>query len=469
MGASLELIGGLSPEPEYEQTTDASRSSSQVVGDVPPSTIYAVSDSGEKISIWGAERGSFKAGFGGEIQEEFWQAGWVCIGAHVVAVDTPILHGFTVALDNLYYLAGDGRFCPPQWVHIEGVERPGEKQDDGTFLVPYILPVIGGHRSGYVSASTENTTYMVDTYATHPWISPATEAMPALKLDFMTNRRRSGPIIELSVDTFTRIDAVGNSERSAKELLNSMKPLLDLISLATFDTPGVEWMRAQTVNDEEVSLLCRLEFKGKPDLPFAYGDLVFTLDDVSFGDFLATWQRLARAKQSRYAWNAAMGVINHSPLMVEGHISQVLAAAEGFHKWCLGHRKKGELEARLRQLYDSLPSSLKERLQLDVDRWADWAAWARNHIDHGGSHQYREISDFYQLKIIADSVRLIMYLAVLKEFTVPNNKLEEALSNHARLKVLAERCAQVSSLPAPSDARMSNESQHDRMPPNSGT
>ncbi|WP_366919391.1 hypothetical protein [Rhodococcus ruber] len=35
-GATLELIGGLSPEPVYHQTTDGVWSSDQIVGEVPP-------------------------------------------------------------------------------------------------------------------------------------------------------------------------------------------------------------------------------------------------------------------------------------------------------------------------------------------------------------------------------------------------------------------------------------------------
>lgn len=446
-GADLELIGGLSPNSESERTKEMTWEASQIVGAMPPSTIYAVSGP-EKISLWGAERRNCKAGIGGKVQEESWHAEWVCIGSHIPAVNARVMCGFTIALDDLYYLTGDGRFCVPQWAPIEGIERPGEQQDDGTFLLPYVLPVIGGHRSGCARGSIENFTYMIDTYATRPWISPATEAIPTLKLDFMTNRRRHGPSIELSVDACARIAAVDDSSGSAEELLRSMKPLLDLMSLATFDTPGVEWMRAQTVEGEEVSLLCRTGHQAKPDVASEAGGLVFTLDDISLNSFLTTRQRLTAVKQARYAWNVVVGLIGHSPYKVEEHISQVLAAAEGFHRWCLDGGKNVNLEMRLKDLHSMLSSGVKGRLQLDVDMWAVWASWARNHVDHGGAEKHRDISDFYQLKIIADSVRLVTYLVVLQEFGVPNEKLEEALSNHPRLKIIAERCAEVPALPS---------------------
>ena len=443
-GANLELIGGFSPEPEYERTGETTWRTSQIVGDVSPSTIYAVSDSGKKISLWGAERGSYKAGANGKVQEEFWHAGWACIGAHVPSADARALCGFTVALDDLYYLTGEGRFCAPQWASIEGVEHPGEVQEDGTYLLPYTLPVVGGYRTGNASGSTGEATYRIDTYATRPWVSPATEAYPALKLDFMTNRRRRGPSIELSVGASIRVALVDESAGSAEGLLHMTKPLLGLMSLATFDTCGVEWMKAQTVDGEKVSLLCRMGNPSNPELRTEAGGLVFTLDDVSLDGFLETWER-----QARYAWNIVIGLIGHSPLMVEEHVSQVLAAAEGYHTWCLGGGKNKQLKTRLINLHDSLPEGVKLRLQLDVDQWVDWAVWARHHVAHGGTKEHRDISDFYQLKIIADSVRLVTYLAALKEFDVPDGKLAEALSTHPRLTVLAGRCAEIPALPGP--------------------
>ena len=77
-----------------------------------------------------------------------------------------------------------------------------------------------------------------------------------------------------------------------------------------------------------------------------------------------------------------------------------------------GVGKNADLKTRLMELHDRLPEELKTRLQLNVDRWADWSVWARNHVAHGGTKKHRKISHFYQLKTIADSVRLVTYLAV---------------------------------------------------------
>jgi hypothetical protein len=186
----------------------------------------------------------------------------------------------------------------------------------------------------------------------------------------------------------------------------------------------------------------------EPDARVEAGGLVFNLDDVPLDAFLETWDRLASSEQARYAWSLVVGLIGHSPLMVEEHVSHVIAAAEGFDTWCLDGGKNAELKNRLVRLHDKLPEGVKGQLQLDVDRWVDWAVWARNHVAHGGTKRHRNISDFYQLKVIADSVRLITYLAALKEFLIPDEKLSRALSTHPQLRILAERCAEISALPA---------------------
>lgn len=229
-----------------------------------------------------------------------------------------------------------------------------------------------------------------------------------------------------------------------------MQPLLGLISLATFDRAGLEWFRAKTRAGEDVSLLCRTGNESKPDQLAEPSGLVFTLEDVSLQSFLETWSRLSSGPQAKYAWNVVRGLIGHAPLMVEEHIGQVLAAAEGFHTWCLSREKDMSLRSRLIDLHDELPEDVKQQLKVDVARWADWSVWARNHVAHGGTKKHRTIGDFYQLKVIADSVRLITYLAALKQIGVPESKVVDALKTHRRLRVLTERCADLSSLTAPS-------------------
>lgn len=447
-GANLELIGGLSPRDALAQIGTTPLSTVPVVYDTFPSTIYGESDTGKRISLWNVERGNSKTRGDGTVQEEFWYTSWACMGAHVISADSPVLMGFRIALDDLYYLTSDGRFCAPQWTSIEGVDHPGEKQDDGTLLLPYTLPVVGGFRAGCADGSLGDTTYRIDTVATRPWISPATEAFPKLKLEFMMKRHRSGPSIEVSASASASIKLVNDSPGSAEGLLHVAKPLLGLMSLATFDTSGVEQMTGQTVDGHDVALLCRTGHHSEPDQVTEPTGVVFTLDDVPLDGFLATWQRLSSGgAQAQYALNVAVGIIGHSPLLVEEHVSQVLAAAEGFDRWCLRGGKNSKLETRLTRLHGHLSEELKTRLQLDAGRWSDWAVWARNHVAHGGAEEHRDLGNYYQLKTIADTVRLVLYLVALKEFGVPDAQVALALNNHPRLRVLADRCAEMSGLP----------------------
>ena len=50
-------------------------------------------------------------------------------------------------------------------------------------------------------------------------------------------------------------------------------------------------------------------------------------------------------------------------------------------------------------------------------------------------------------QMIADTVRLVLYLVTPKEFGVPSAQLALALNNHRRLGVLAGRCAAISKAP----------------------
>ena len=202
-GADLELIGGL--QGGHQEIV--------VIGQAAPSvlpsdggTVYGETNDGKPVTLWDAERHRYTADVAGAMREEFWHSPWVCIGSHLVSADEPCLTGFRVAVDDLYYLTNDGRFCAPQWAKIEGVDHAGEPQPSGTFVAPYVLPVVGGVKAGVATGSTSSAGYSVFTSATRPWISEATEAMPDLKLDFMTQRTRSGPSITLRVDTWAHID-----------------------------------------------------------------------------------------------------------------------------------------------------------------------------------------------------------------------------------------------------------------------
>lgn len=441
-GATLELIGGFSPGPEFRENPAGGSVTRQIVGDVRPGTIYGESVSGEPVSIWEAQRGKLTVGgFGGAVREEFWHSSWLCVGAHILSPDDPALVKATFTIDELYYLTDDGRFCAPQWTTIEGVEHPGEKQPDGTMLTPYILPVVGGYRAEYAHADTPEASYSIATTATRPWISPATEAMPELKLEMMATKFRNGPQVRLQVDTQARIELPDKESGAVTDFVDRMSAIEDLVQLATFEVCGTSQITLRSNTDQAVTLLMHAGQVARPDDLHQPAAMVFTLTDVTLEAYLQTRRRFTEGDQASYAWSVVVGLCGYSSRMVEEYVSQALAAGEGFHRWCLNGGSAVTLNTRLQALHDRLAPEVQAALGLDTDRWASWAVWARNHVAHGGTKKWLPVRDSFQLHTVAETVHLVTYLAALQEFGVPVAKICDALLNHPRLSTLAARCS----------------------------
>lgn len=447
-GATLELIGGFSPGPEYQPNPDGGGSNTdQIVGDVRSGTIYGESDSGTEVSIWEALRGSYTAGMSGRVRGEFWSSSWICVGAHVLNPKQAEFCSATIVLDDLYYLTDDARFCPPNWVQIAGVDRPGERLDNGSRLIPYALPVIGGYRAEYAVGETDAALYSVNTTATHPWLSPATEAMPDLKLDMMTSRRKRGPVIELRVEADVRIRLPQDAGGSPADFVDRLAPIIDLLRLATYSECGVAAIALRTITEtEDVYLLSRVGAPALPDERHKPATTVFNLADVSLDSYLKTRGKLTQVRQAGYAWSVMIGLCGYSSRYVEEFVSQSVAAAEGFHLWCLGGASDAELNTRLKELHGRLPGAVQTQLGLDVDKWAEWAVWARNHVAHGGTKRQRIVQDSLQLVAIGETVHLVTYLIVLEELGVAVEKVRDALNNHPRLSVMARKSAVVNQI-----------------------
>lgn len=447
-GATLELIGGLSPGPQYQQTPTGGTYATELIGDVRPGTIYGESDSGQAVSIWDAQRGSYTAGLVGQMHEEFWHSSWICVGARIPSPEEPAFTRATVVMDELYYLTEDQRLCAPQWVPIEGVEHPGEKQPNGTHLTPYIFPVIGGYRADCARGTTRDAHYSIDTTATRPWISQATETWPDLKLQLMTRSLRRGQVVTLQVGAQASIALTDNASGSAADFAERIAALDDLVQLATFEDCGIEQITLEAGDATDISLLMHVGKMARPDDVHKPASVVFTLADVPLEAYLNTRQRLTDGNQASYAWSVAVGLCGYSSRIVQEYVSQALAAAEGFHCWCLKGGDGVHLNTRLKALHDRLAAEVQDALGLDTEQWASWAVWARNHVAHGGTKSWRPLRDSLQLHIIAESVHLVTYLAALQELGVPVAKVREALLNHPRLSVIADRSCQVNDLSA---------------------
>lgn len=445
-GATLELIGSLGPPPIFEEIAPNSRRRTDPVSDSSPVTIYGTVESHHLLTLWAPELGNHRS-HNGQVFEEFWHSSWLCRGAHIPSTEHPVFHRVVIGLDDLIHMTSDQRLLPPKWAEIEGVEHPGERQEDGTLLMPYLLPVIGGNKASIDQGSLRETRFSVETLATRPWISPATESDPSLKLSFMTKTRRRGTTLELAVTARALLARADGSPLSAEDVLEAAQPLIGLMALARFGKPGLEYITAKTEERDGVSLHCQIGTPASPDEVSRSSELVFTLAQVPLQQFLDAWSKLTISAQATYAWNVVIGLIGHTSRVVEEEVSQVLAAAESLERWCLGGVEAAHLSERLANLHDRLPDEVKAQLGLDVTQWTSWAVWLRNHVDHGGAAKMRALGDAYQVKVVADSVRLVSYLAALHAIGAPPKSMTDALLQHPRLSVLRDRCAKLAKLP----------------------
>lgn len=452
-GAVLELIGGFSPQPNYQANPNGNGvHTTKIVGDVRPGTIYGETTSGNKLSIWDAQRGNYTAGMASDVHEEFWSSSWICVGAHVGTPQDAAFSTAVLALDGLYYLTDDGRFCAPQWAKSNDVEHPHERLDNGTLLSPYVLPVIGGFHAEYVLGQTDEARYAVNTRATRPPKFDATEAFPDLKLQMMTRNLRSGRLIELKVEASASIRLTDNATGSAADFMDRTAPILDLMRLATFDFCGVEAVALTTVDDQEVSLLSRIGESGRPEETHEPAATIFDFNDLPLDEYLTARTRLTDGREAAYAWSVLVGHCGYTPRLVEQYTSQVLAAAEGFHTWCLRNEAKKDLKIRLEDLHNMLAVELQTRLNINIDNWTKWAVWARHYVAHGGIKRSYFLSDNLQMLAIAKSVNLVTYLVALCELGVPVEKVIDALNNHPRLRTMMPYCDdvnQITHVPAP--------------------
>ena len=462
-GSSIELIGGFSSlaipplEPGVvHATTD------EMVAGVPVQTIYLETEAGKKYSIWDAWMSSCSRNTRGKLLKEPWLSGLVYVGDHVLPEEKTFTKA-TFYIDELYYLVNDGRILPPEWCQMKGIDRPGEKLENGTCLTPYILPIIGGFLAGKFEGDTEDAHYSINTFATRPWSSEATEKYPSLKLNFMLKHQRHGLVLPISVDASISITLRKNTEEpedlvgTASNLMDRFMPIHDLMRLATFQPCSVSRVQLQSQNNcDDTYLLKKFGEVAQPYESHDHDNMVFTLNNVSLENFLEKREYLTSTDGAISPWSILIGLCGYFSNYAEEYISQSFAAAEGFHTLCLG---KGEnytdasgqsknycLNKRLKELYALLPQKIQDKVKFDIDEWAKRAVKARNHAAHGGSTRpgaSTSLSDRYD---IAVSVFLVTYLVALNELGVPAEKICGALLNHPKISLAMSYCDKVRSM-----------------------
>lgn len=479
-GAEIELMGGLCPGLSdkdvpadqmrrfisLEGTSNADFgiiTLAEEISSIP--VIFLETKEGKKYSVWDAQRGNYSAGLlSVRTKEEHWHSMQVYVGDHVLP-EEKIFTKATFCIDELYYLVNDGRILPPEWCQMKGVEQPGEKLENGTFLTPYILPVLGGFRAGKFEGNTEDTRYSIDTFTTRPWISSATEKDPSLKLECMLKHQRRGLVLPISVDASISITLRKNGEETkdlegtASEFLDKLAPIHDLMRLATFQPCGVASIQLQQRGNKHGSLLVNLGEVARPNEHHEQLDVVFTLNDISLENFLKERERLTNNYGAFDSWNILISFCGYSSNYMEEYISQILAAIESFHKRCL-LGKKGNLKERLEDLYSLLPQKIRNQIKFDddIEIWAELAANVRHRAAHAGPQDEKDgkanpdasvikryvgtlsISD---RNAIAVSAHLVTYLVLLNELGVSSEAICNALNIHPKISTMVYYCSKV--------------------------
>ena len=473
-GAEIELMGGLCPGfsdkdvpadqmrrfTSLEGTSNADFgiiTLAEEISSIP--VIFLETKEGKKYSIWDAQRGNYSVGLSSvRTKEEHWHSMQVYVDDHILP-EEKIFTKATFYIDELYYLVNECQIWQPKWCPMEEVGRPGEKPENGTSLMPYMLLVTGGFQPGIFEGSTEDAHYSINLSTTRPWGREATEDTPWLNLNSIVKRQRHGLTLTISAEASVSIIFRKNTEEpkdlvgTASDLIDKFVPIYDLMRLATFQPCGVANIQLQQHDNEHGSLLVNLGEVARPNEHHEQLDVVFTLNDISLENFLKERERLTSKDGAFDPWVILIGFCGYIPNYMEEYISQSFAAAEGFHKLCLdkgerytdsnGQRRKYSLRKRLKELYSLLPQEVQEKLKLDVDEWVKRAVEARNHAQHGGpmgSDGSMSVSDRY---VIAASVFLVTYLVVLNELGVPPEKACNALKIHPGLLRMMHYCDEV--------------------------
>ena len=110
------------------------------------------------------------------------------------------------------------------------------------------------------------------------------------------------------------------------------------------------------------------------------------------------------------------------------------------------------MRARLKDLYDQLPEDIRNELNLNVDNWAQWAVWARNHVAHGGTKRRKIISESMSFFAVARVTHLVTYLAAIHKLGVSSKKVLEALQGHPRLRAAVSSVEKVNHIDAPAES-----------------
>lgn len=478
-GAEIELMGGLCtglsdkdvPADQMRRFTSLEGMSNadfgiitlaEEISSIP--VIFLETKEGKKYSIWDAQRGNYSVSLSSvRTKEEHWHSMQVYVDDHILP-EEKIFTKATFYIDELYYLVNEYQIWQPKWCPMEEVGRPGEKPENGTSLMPYMLLVTGGFRPGIFEGSTEDAHYSINLSMTRPWGREATEDTPWLNLNSIVKRQRHGLTLTISAEASVSIIFRKNTEEpkdlvgTASDLIDKFVPIYDLMRLATFQPCGVASIQLQQHDNEHGSLLVNLGEVARPNEHHEQLDVVFTLNDISLENFLKERERLTSKDGAFDPWVILIGLCGYIPNYMEEYISQSFAAAEGFHKLCLDKDERTCLKDRLEDLYSLLPQKIRNQIKFDDDLkiWAELAANVRHRAAHAGPQDEQDKNTISNVRkryvgtlsisdrnAVAVSAHLVTYLVLLNELGVSSEAICNALNMHPKISTMVYYCSKV--------------------------
>ena len=478
-GAEIELMGGLCPGfsdkdvpadqmrrfTSLEGTSNADFgiiTLAEEISSIP--VIFLETKEGKKYSIWDAQRGNYSVGLSSvRTKEEHWHSMQVYVDDHILP-EEKIFTKATFYIDELYYLVNECQIWQPKWCPMEEVGRPGEKPENGTSLMPYMLLVTGGFQPGIFEGSTEDAHYSINLSTTRPWGREATEDIPWLNLNSIVKRQRHGLTLTISAEASVSIIFRKNTEEpkdlvgTASDLIDKFMPIYDLMRLAAFQPCGVASIQLQQHDNEHGSLLVNLGEVARPNEHHEQLDVVFTLNDISLENFLKERERLTNNYGAFDSWNILISFCGYSSNYMEEYISQILAAIESFHKLCLDNDEHTSLKERLEDLYSLLPQKIRNQIKFDDDIkiWAELVANVRHRAAHAGPQDEQDKNTISNVRkryvgtlsisdrnAVAVSAHLVTYLVLLNELGVSSEAICNALNMHPKISTMVYYCSKV--------------------------
>lgn len=286
-------------------------------------------------------------------------------------------------------------------------------------------------------------------------------------------RAVSGEIRQWATLTFEFAQAT-----SFEDALDYAASARDLATLSTMTRCGVIWMRLLAADPTDTDPYPTRRGKGAveayyhstvlpgPDNTDKRMEPLFTLSDVEFGTFMATWLNRKELEAPRRMLLTPLGAVG--PGYVEPETLAAVSAAEVLHRslhaepgipqdtfdeikamlldavppehkeWLNGRLSSNQpgLARRLRELAESIDIEVLAVVVPSTKDWVSKATSSRNTIAHGGGS--RGSDTFESLIALTIVTRAIIALVLLTEYGIATDRLKSLVDSHDYFRKAAE-------------------------------